>query len=45
MKFTIKKKNGTILNKDVDSSNKDLITKLKKIGWKTVTSKKKKSKK
>ena len=45
MKFNIKKKNGTVLSKDVNSSDKNLIAKLKKIGWKAVSSKKKKSKK
>lgn len=34
MKFTITKKNGTVLTKEVDSNNKGYIQKLKKIGWK-----------
>ena len=34
MPFTITKKNGTVLTKEVDSNNKCYIQKLKKIGWK-----------
>jgi len=48
MKFTITKKNGTVLEKDVDGSDKQYIAKLKNIGWQEVASKpkpKKKSKK
>ena len=45
MKFTITKDNGTILTKDVDSSDKEYIKKLKDIGWKEVSSKPKAKKK
>ena len=34
MKFTIKKANGTVLTKDVDSKDVNYINQLKRIGWK-----------
>ena len=46
MKFEIKKANGTTLTKEVNSNDKNYINKLKKIGWKEVsTTSKSKSKK
>ena len=36
MKLTITKPNGTILEKDVDSKDKDYIKKLEGIGWKKI---------
>ena len=46
MKLEIKKANGTTLTKEVNSNDKNYISKLKKIGWKEVsTTFKSKSKK
>ena len=40
MQFTITKKNGTILTKEVDSKDTAMVQKLTKNGWKKVEAKK-----
>jgi hypothetical protein len=40
MKFTITKKNGTVLTKDVGLGDDKYIKKLKNIGWKEVVASK-----